>query len=398
MNLTELFLIAMAVILIVPFLIWKLGRTEYFAPLVVVQIVTGILLGPGILGAVWSDAYNFLFTKPVITTLNGIAWWGVSLFVFFAGVELDLKRLKTNKTDSAITAGFALGTPLIVGSLAALVLLNWPGWIGDRAQTWQFVLGIGMASAVTALPILILFMQKLEILRQPLGQRILRYASLDDIAIWSVLAIVLMDWNRLGQQGIFLVLFATCAWLFRKFIHRLDNHDRVYVSLIWLALVALGADWCGLHYMVGAFLAGAIIDRDMLGEEFMDNLRDIVLMVMMPVFFLSTGLRTNWEMGGLAVILAALFMFAAQFVGKVSGIHIAGRLQKWGPGEANLVGCLLQTKALIEIIFVSVLLDKGIITSQMFTVMLLMAILSTMVTIPMATPMLKKFGHLIKKS
>jgi Kef-type K+ transport system membrane component KefB len=398
MNLTELFLMAMVVILSVPFLIWKLGRTEYFAPLVVVQIVTGILLGPGILGVVWPEAYNFLFTKPVIATLNGLAWWGVSLFVFFAGVELDIKRLKTSKTDSAITAGFALGTPLVVGSLAALVLLNWPGWIGDRAQTWQFVLGIGMASAVTALPILILFMQKLEILRQPLGQRILRYASLDDIAIWGVLSIILMDWSRLGQQALFLTVFSVVAWLLRKFIYQLNNHDRIYVSLIWLALVALGADWCGLHYMVGAFLAGAVIDRNMLGEEFMDNLRDIVLMVMMPVFFLSTGLRTDWQMGGLAVIVAALFMFMAQFVGKLSGIHVAGRLQKWGPGEANLVGCLLQTKALIEIIFISVLLDKGIISNQMFTVMLLMAILSTMVTIPLVTPMLKKFGHLIKKS
>ena len=398
MNITEIFLIAMVAILTIPFLIWKLGRTEYFAPLVVVQIITGILLGPGILGVAWPELYKFLFPSPVIATLNGIAWWGVSLFVFFAGVELDLGRLTKNKKDSVVTAGFALGTPLIIGSLAALILLNWSGWIGDRAQTWQFILGIGMASAVTALPILILFMQKLEILRQPLGQRILRYASLDDVAIWSVLAIILMDWDRLAHQGIFLVTFAVLAWVFRRFIYYLNTHDRIYVSLIWLALVALGADWCGLHFMVGAFLAGAIIDQDMLGEEFMDNLRDIVLLTMMPVFFLSTGLRTNWEMGGLAVIAAALFMFAAQLIGKLGGIHIAGRLQRWGPGEANLVGYLLQTKALIEIIFVNVLLDKGIITNQMFTVMLLMAVFSTMITIPVVTPMLKKFDHLIKKS
>lgn len=398
MNITEVFLMAMVAILTIPFLIWKLGHTEYFAPLVVVQIVTGILLGPGVLGAILPEVYNFLFAPPIIATLNGIAWWGVILFVFFAGVELDLKRLTQNKTDSAVTAGFALGTPLMVGSLAALVLLNWDGWIGPKAETWQFVLGIGMASAVTALPILILFMQKLQILRQPLGQRILRYASLDDVAIWSVLAIILMDWTRLGHQGMFLSLFALCAWLFRKYICCLDQHDRIYVALIWLALVALGADWCGLHYMVGAFLAGAIIDRDTLGEEFMDNLRDIVLLVMMPVFFLSTGLKTNWEMGGVLVILAALFMYFAQLGGKLAGVHIAGRLQNWAPGESNMVGWLLQTKALIEIIFVSVLLDKGIITNQMFTVMLLMAIISTMSTIPMATPMLKKFAHLIKKS
>ena len=100
MNTAELFLIAMVAIFSVPYLIWRLGRTDYFAPLVVVQIVTGILLGPGILGAFFPDVYNFVFTKPVITALNGVAWWAVSLFVFFAGVELDLSRLKQNKWES----------------------------------------------------------------------------------------------------------------------------------------------------------------------------------------------------------------------------------------------------------------------------------------------------------
>lgn len=397
MNTTEIFLIALFAIFTIPFCIWRLGRTEYYAPLVVVQIITGVLLGPGILGAIFPDLYKFIFNSTVISSLNGIAWWGVCLFVFMAGIELNLKHLRSNTKDTVVTAGLALGMPLVLGSFAAMFLLNWDGWLGPRAQEWQFILGIGMASAVTALPILILLMEKLQIFRQPLGQRILRYASLDDIAIWSVLAIILMDWVRLEQQAMFLICFAVSSLLFRKFIIKVSAKDRIYIALIWLTIVAWGADWAGLHFMIGAFLAGAVIDSEWFDQEFLDNLRAMVLLLMMPIFFLSTGLKTNWQMGGIVVILAATFMFAAQLSGKLLGIWTAGKILKWNPGEWQLLGWLLQTKALIEIIFVNVLLDKGIITNQMFTVMLLMAIVSTMATIPMVTPILNKVRNLIKK-
>ena len=206
MNTTEIFLIAMTIIFTVPYLIWRLGRTEYYAPLVVVQIITGILLGPGILGKVFPDYYRFVFNPAVVQSLNGIAWWAVMLFVMIAGVELDLKKAWAHRRESGITAGLALGTPLLFGCGAAALMLGFDGWIGPQAQTWQFVVGVGMACAVTALPILILLMEKLEVLRQPIGQRILRYASLDDIAIWGVLALILMDWERIGRQGAFLLL------------------------------------------------------------------------------------------------------------------------------------------------------------------------------------------------
>ena len=142
MNTTEIFLIALIVIFLVPFLIWKIFKTDNFAPLVVVQIITGIILGPGLLGAAFPETYKFLFNPNVIASLNGIAWWGVSLFVFSAGIELQLNRLKNNINDTVTTAGFALFSPLIAGSLAALILLNWDGWIGPKAYEWQFVLGI----------------------------------------------------------------------------------------------------------------------------------------------------------------------------------------------------------------------------------------------------------------
>ena len=291
-----------------------------------------------------------------------------------------------------------MGTPLILGCAAALLLLIFPGWMGEKAQTWQFILGIGMACAVTALPILILLMEKLDILRQPLGQRILRYASLDDIAIWGVLAVILMDWERIGRQGFFLVAFAVSAGLFHRLMVRLAERDRWYVALIWLALVAFAADWAGLHFMVGAFLAGATMEAEWFDQEKMDQLRHHVLLVMMPVFFLSTGLRTNWAMGGLAVFVAAGLLLVASVAGKLLGVRIAGRILGWQPGEAGIIGWLLQTKALIMIIFANILLDKAVITRESFTALLLMAVASTMLTTPLVAPRLARWRDLVLRS
>jgi Kef-type K+ transport system membrane component KefB len=394
MSTTEIFLVAMVLIFAIPYLVWRIGRTEYYAPLVVVQILLGILLGPGILGALFPGYYAFVFNPTVVQSLNGLAWWAVMLFVWIAGIELDLTGVWKNRRETGITAGLALGTPLALGAAAAAVIVQYDGWRGAGAAPWQFTLGVGMACAVTALPILILFMEKLGILRRPLGQRILRYASLDDVAIWGVLALILLDFNRLGRQGLFLASLAIAAFLVRRLMRWLPERDRWYVGLIWLAGCALGADWSGLHFMVGAFLAGALIDRDWFDQARMDLLRHNVLLVLMPVFFLSTGLRTHWTLGGASVFLVAGVLLAASVAGKLLGLQIAGRILRWRAGEASLIGWLLQTKALIMIIFVNILLDKGVITSDMFTALLLMAVGSTMLTVPVATPKLRALGEL----
>ena len=398
MSTTEIFLIAMMLIFTIPYLIWRVGKTEYYAPLVVVQIITGILLGPGILGAVFPDYYAFVFNPAVIQSLNGIAWWAVMVFVWIAGIELDLQKSWEHRRESGITAGLALGTPLLFGCMAAAGMLMYEGWMGPKAMTWQFVVGVGMACAVTALPILILLMEKLEILRQPIGQRILRYASIDDIAIWGVLALILMDWQRVGTQAGFLLIFAVVAYLFRKLMMWLPERDRWYAGLIWLAACSFGAEWSGLDFIIGAFLAGAIMNADWFDQKQMDMLRHHVLLIVMPVFFLSAGLRTNWALGGAAVFIAAGVLLFASVSGKLLGTYIAGKILKWQPGEASLIGWLLQTKALIMIIFVNVLLDKSIITSATFTALLLMAIASTMLTVPVVSPKLERMKEIIFRS
>ena len=396
MNITEIYLVALAIIFALPWLVWRLGRTDHWAPLVVVQIVGGILLGPGVLGAVFPDYYAFLFRPEVIMALNGVAWWAVMLFVWIAGIELDLSQAWKHRRETSLTAGLALGVPLLAGTVAAALILEFPGWRGPKGEYWQALLGIGMSCAVTALPILVLLMDKLGILREQIGQRILRYASLDDIAIWGVLALILLDFDRLARQGLFILGFALAAWAMRRVMARIGAADRWAVGLIWLAVCGLAGDWAGLHFMVGAFLAGVVLDAEWFGHAAMDRFRDVVLLTIMPVFFLSTGLRTQWEGGGLTVFAVAGLLLAAAVGGKLLGVHIAGRLLGWSRAEARLIGWLLQTKALIMIIFANILLDKEVITPTTFTALLLMAVASTMLTKPFATPLIARLGARVK--
>ncbi|WP_431476611.1 cation:proton antiporter [Massilia eburnea] len=388
MSTTEIFLIAMLVIFTLPYLIWRYTNIDYFAPLVIVQIIGGVLLGPGVLGAVFPDYYHFVFTQPVVHSLNGLAWWGVMIFVMMAGIELDLKLAWNFRRESFVTAGLSLGVPLALGCLAAVILLGQHGWIGAKGMSWQFVLGIGMACAVTALPVLVLLLEKLEMLRLPIGQRILRYASLDDVAIWGVLAIIMLDWERVGRQLGFLLVFALVTIPFRKGMLKAQEKDRWYFALVWLILCALGADWAGLHFMVGAFLAGVVMDASWFNQEKMDQFRHNILLAVMPVFFLSTGLKTNWGVGGYAVFYAAGLLVLVSVGGKLLAAQAAGRILGWRAGEASIIGWLLQSKGLIEIVFANILLDKQIITNDTFTALLLMAVASTMLTVPMVAPKL----------
>ena len=213
-----------------------------------------------------------------------------------------------------------------------------------------------------------------------------------------LLAIVLMDWERIGRQGAFLLAFGIACMLFRKLMRTIPERDRWYAGLIWLAACGLGADWSGLHYMVGAFLAGAIMDAHWFNQEKLDQLRHHVLLAMMPVFFLSTGLRTNWAVGGVEVFAAAALLLVVSVVGKLVGVQVAGRVLGWGKGEATIIGWLLQTKALIMIIFANILLDKQIITPEAFTALLLMAVASTMLTVPVVAPRLARLKSLILRS
>lgn len=389
-NPSEAFFIALLVIFAFPYLVWRLLKTDDYAPLVVVQIISGICLGPSIIGGVFESQYQAIFTDDVVKYLSGIAKLGVVLFVWTAGVELSLKEFVKTKKETASTAACALFAPLIFGVITAYGIHMFDGWVGVNAANWQFIFGVGMATAVTALPILVLLLEKLNLFSQELGKRVLRYASLDDIAIWSVLAIILLDFERIVRQIVFLCVYILASIAIRKFLTRLNNKRDLWAfSLAWVCLICYLADWSGLHYMIGGFLAGVILDKELFDEEDFLSFRNNVLMVLMPVFFLTTGLRTDWGGSSFSVFLVAVILLISSVSGKVGGVYIASKLNKWKPKEFLTVGFLLQTKALIEIIFCTILLDKGVISPQMFTSLVIMAVLSTMITYPVVSRVIK---------
>ncbi|WP_419828025.1 cation:proton antiporter [Sphingomonas sp.] len=373
---------ALLVIYALPYIGWRMLRIGRSVPLVVVQILTGLLLGPGLLGGVVPDWYHAILTPDVLGAIGAIATLAVALFVWAAGVELDLRGVREAARETAVAAALAIVAPLAAGTAAALLLISHGGWVGTSGSTWQAALGIGMACAVTALPILVLLLDELGMLRSPLGRRVLRIASVDDVLIWAVLGIILLDAARLERQFSFLILFAGAALAIRRLMPRLAERERWPIALIWLLASASAADWAGLHFMVGAFLAGVVTDREWLVEAKVDAFREVVLLTLMPVFFLNTGLRTDWALGGVAIAGAAALLLLATVGGKLAGMAIAGRLLHWPRGTAAIVGLLLQTKALVMIIFSRILLDRHIISGASFTALLLMAVASTALTIP----------------
>jgi Kef-type K+ transport system membrane component KefB len=142
--------------------------------------------------------------------------------------------------------------------------------------------------------------------------------------------------------------------------------------------------------MIGAFLAGAVTDATWLDQRRTSEMRYGVLLLLMPVYFLVTGLRTDWGIDGAAVFLAAGALLTASVLGKLLGVWIAARILRWPRGEASLIGWILQTKGLIMIVFTGVLLDKRIISQESFTALLMMGLVSTILTVPIAAPRLRR--------
>ena len=201
----------MLIIFAVPYLLWRIPKTDYYAP---------FRGGPDScrfastrrIGCCLPQLLQLRFPPAGHTALNGIAWREVMILVCIAGIELDLKVSWSNRRETTITAGLALATPLLLGSFVASVMLMSEHWIGANANSWQFVVGIGIAYALTALPILIVFTDNLEILLQPIGRPILPYAATPKLTSLNAISLACRSPTRItsssrhSRRGIFDVI------------------------------------------------------------------------------------------------------------------------------------------------------------------------------------------------
>lgn len=366
-------------------------------PTVIGQILGGILLGPTLLGRLPGDPSRHLFNSHVLPFLTVLAQIAIVIFMFVVGYELDLRTLRGKGRAVPAVAGSALLIPLGLG--AALVLL-WPAGftaLGEHhVSSRSFVLFIAVATAITALPVLAAIVRERGLAGTPVGSIATASAGIMDVAAWLVLAAALIGTGASPDRswlvtvlllGAFLAVMLllvrpALGWWFSRPRQVLANRLPVALAL------ALGCAWVtaslGLHPVFGGFLAGLIMPgRD--GTPDAEVLRPMedTGNLLLPLFFVTTGLSLNLGTVGLAALgmLALLLVLAAG--GKLGPAYVAARLSGLPARPAGAIAALVNTRGLTELIALNVGLQAGIIHQQLFTVLVLLAVITTLMTAPL---------------
>ncbi len=369
----------------------------YFGqPRVVGEILAGIALGPSLLGRLWPEATAYLLPPEAAPALRIIAELGVILYMFLIGLELNAEPLRARAHATIAISHASIVTPFLLGAILALWLYE-PLAPAGRPFT-SFALFMGVAMSITAFPVLARILTDRGMEKTELGVVALSCAAIDDVTAWCLLAFVVgVTRAEVGGavQTIVLALVYIAAMLLvmrpiaaRYFGQGADKHPQRRMAvwvLVSLLLSALAAEWIGIHAIFGAFLWGAVIPHDSdVARDFREKLEDIVKILLLPAFFAYTGMRTEIGLvtGWQAWLVCGAIILVATF-GKFGGTLAAG----WATGlswqMSAALGVLMNTRGLMELIVLNVGLDLGVISPQLFAMMVIMALVTTMATTPM---------------
>ena len=352
------------------------------------EILAGILLGPSLLGVVWPRALGFVFPTEIVGALKVLAQIGLVMFMFLIGLDLDLRKLRGNGHKALVISPASVLTPILLGALLAVWLYpRFGGGVGRLG----FTLFLGAAMAITAFPVLARVLQETGLYHTRIGVLTITCAAVDDVTAWCVLALVVAVVKSAGPAealwtiGLSVLFLAGMLGVIRPLLRRLPAIP------LWLAIcMALGCAWIteqiGIHAIFGAFMAGAAMPRKAeIQQDIHQKLEHAVLTFLLPVFFVVVGLATRIDLLNSPYLLAVtLLVIATAIAGKWGGSMIAARLmgEKWQ--DAAAIGVLMNTRGLTELVILSVGLELGVISTTIFTMMVLMALATTL----MATPML----------
>ena len=362
-------------------------------PPVIGEVVAGILLGPSLVGARLSA---LVLPPSVGPSLGVIAQLGVVLYMFIVGVELNPALLKRRAQATLIISHTSIFMPFLMG--AGLALYLYPRYSNGTVNFTSFALFIGVAMAITAFPVLARILTDYRIARTRLGVLALSCAAIGDVTAWCLLAFVIGVAKAEMGQGLYVsagalgyILFMYLAgrpfmgWITRR-CERDADRTEFAVTLIFVALLlsALATEAIGIHAIFGAFLLGCVIPCDSaVARTLMHRLESVVTVLLLPAFFAYTGMRTrldllnqpsDWLICGLIVLVATL--------GKTGGAYAAARLSGLGSHNAALLGTLMNTRGLMELIVLNVGLELRVITPALFSIMVLMALVTTALTSP----------------
>jgi Kef-type K+ transport system membrane component KefB len=364
-------------------------------PPVIGEVVAGIALGPSLLGAVSPDAYAFLLPPAVAPSLGLLAQLGVVLYMFIVGVELDTEGLKGQLRSTVGIAFTSIAVPFVLGVWLATKLYH--GLAPAGVPFMHFMLFLGVAMSITAFPVLARILADQGITKTPLGRLALSCAAIDDVTAWCLLAFIVGVVNS-SEGSALLPSILTLAFIVFMFVAvrpvaiRLsrrwegDEPDRQAVALALVAMLcsALMTEAIGVHAIFGAFLLGAVIPHDSrLAHVLQERIEYLVTILLLPAFFAFTGMRT--EIGLLSgwnawLTCAAIILIAT--MGKFGGALVGARLARHDWRLSTSVAILMNTRGLMELIVLNVGLDLGVISPTLFTMLVIMALVTTMTTTP----------------
>ena len=403
-------LLFLQVVLVVglPLFLWgpcKLGR---LFPLPIIQIFAGIVLGPSIFGAMSPEGYNFFFRADVLSGVNTLANVALVLFVFLAGCELD-KQILRGAAGTVLKIGMSgVALPWLAGGLTAWILVNFyhvPGMIGSLGNHALFAVAFGLCMAVTALPVLVVILRELGFNQRQIGTIALAIGGIDDALLWSSLTILLpfaagsvnpvMACLTAIGGAVFTIgmLHYVVAPLLQRLIDR-EAPERFVISIAMIALFAAAAlnEATQLHAAIGAFLTGLLLP-DKVRELCEERLDTPVTLLLLPFLFLATGLKTSFSFSDGSVWMVVLVSMIVCVGGKFVGISLPARSSGESWPFAATLGVLMQCKGLMEIVVVTVLYQKGVLGPVTFSALVLVALISTAITVPMARFCDRLFGE-----
>ena len=396
-NLT-LLLLQIVVILVAARLVGGLFK-RMGQPQVIGEMVAGILLGPSLLGWLAPNVFAALFPPASLGYLSALSQIGLILFMFLVGLELDPQRLRERARAAVVISQVSIIAPFVLGALLALYL--YPHLAAPDVQFSHFAVFMGVAMSITAFPVLARILTDRHLLRTPLGMLAITCAAVDDVTAWCLLAAVVLLvhatdgtaslWLILGGSAVYIVamLFAVRPAL-RRLTPIYQRDGTVSRGLLALILVlVLASAWAteslGIHALFGAFLIGAIMPKE---HSFVvtlsDKLEDLTVVLLLPLFFALTGLRTSVGLlSGWELWLDTLLIIAVAVIGKLGGAMLAGRATGLSWHDAGVLGILMNTRGLVELIVLTVGLEIGVIGPTLFTMMVIMALTTTLMTTPL---------------
>jgi len=384
-----------AIILVARSLGWLCRRIGQ--PAVIGEIVAGILLGPSLMGWVAPEFSKALFPPQSFTYLQYLSQVGLILFMFVIGSELDLTTLRHNAQDAIVISHVSIVLPFGLG--AALAYFAYAEYAPPHVQFMSFALFMGIGMSITAFPVLARIVQERNLQRTRLGTIAITCAAADDVTAWCILAIVI----ALVKAGtmlsaLFTVALAVLYVLFmilavkpaltmlvkKRTANGELSQDVMAILLLMLVASAYAAEVIGIHALFGAFMAGVIIpERGTLSRLFAGKVEDISLLLLLPLFFVFTGLRTQIGLLGQSSLwLMTLAILGVAIFGKFFGSALAARYvgQSWR--DSLTIGALMNTRGLMELVVLNIGYDLGVLTTEIFSMMIVMALVTTFMTGP----------------